>query len=35
LKLADDKASLKGFPAGVTVGLEAKRVAVVLQKRGR
>jgi hypothetical protein len=34
LKLADDKASPKGFPAGVTVGGEAKRVAAVLQKRG-
>jgi hypothetical protein len=34
LKLADDKASLKGFPAGLTVGSEAKRVAAVLQKRG-
>ena len=34
LKLADDKASPKGFPAGVTVGREAKRVAAVLQKRG-
>jgi HEAT repeats len=34
LKLADDKGSPKGFPAGVTVGGEAKRVAAVLQKRG-
>jgi HEAT repeat protein len=34
LKLADDKASPKGFPAGMTVGGEAKRVAAVLQKRG-
>jgi HEAT repeat protein len=34
LKLADDKASPKGFSAGVTVGAEAKRVAAVLQKRG-
>jgi hypothetical protein len=34
LKLADDKASPKGFPAGTTVGAEAKRVAAVLQKRG-
>ena len=34
LKLADDKASPKGFPAGVTVGAEAKRVAAALQKRG-
>ncbi len=34
LKLADDKASLKGLPAGMTVGSEAKRVAAVLEKRG-
>jgi HEAT repeat protein len=34
LKLADDKGSPKGFPARVTVGGEAKRVAAVLQKRG-
>jgi len=34
MKLTDDKASPKGFPAGVTVGGEAKRVAAVLQKRG-
>jgi hypothetical protein len=34
LKLAGDKASLKGFPAGLTVGSESKRVAAVLQKRG-
>jgi len=34
LKLVNDKASPKGFPAGVTVGSEAKRVAAVLQKRG-
>jgi len=33
LKLADDKAGLKGLPAGITVGSEAKRVAAVLQKR--
>ncbi len=31
LKLADDKASIKGFPAGETVGAEAKRVASLLQ----
>ncbi len=31
LKLADDKASIKGFPSGVTVGSEAKRVASLLQ----
>ena len=34
LKLADDKACPKGFPAGITVGAEAKRVAGVLQKKG-
>jgi hypothetical protein len=34
LKLADDKASPKGLPAGMTVGSEAKRVSAVLQKRG-
>jgi hypothetical protein len=34
LKLANDKASPKGFPASVTVGSEATRVAAVLQKRG-
>jgi hypothetical protein len=34
MKLAGDKASIKGFPAGVTVGSEAKRVAGVVQKRG-
>jgi len=33
LKLASDKASPKGFPAGMTVGSEATRVAAVLQKR--
>jgi hypothetical protein len=33
LKLAGDKASPKGLPAGVTVGSEAKRVGAVLQKR--
>ena len=31
LKLADDKASIKGFPSGGTVGAEAKRVASLLQ----
>jgi len=31
LKLADDKAMIKGFPAGVSVGAEAKRVASSLQ----
>jgi HEAT repeat protein len=33
-KLAGDKASIKGFPAGVTVGSEAKRVALLLQGKG-
>jgi hypothetical protein len=33
-KLAADKATLKGFPAGMTVGAEAKRVAGMLQGRG-
>ena len=33
-KLADDKASIKGFPSGVTVGTEAKRVASLLQGKG-
>jgi len=33
LKLADDKASIKGFPSGVTVGSEAKRVASLLQAK--
>jgi HEAT repeat protein len=31
LKLADDKATIKGFPSGETVGAEAKRVASLLQ----
>jgi hypothetical protein len=33
-KLAADKATIKGFPAGMTVGAEAKRVAGMLQGRG-
>ena len=33
-KLVDDKATLKGFPAGMTIGGEAKRVAQLLQGRG-
>jgi len=33
LKLASDKGTLKGFPAGDTVGKEAARVAGVLQKK--
>jgi hypothetical protein len=32
-RLAGDKGSVKGFPAGVTVGREASRVADVLQKK--
>jgi HEAT repeat protein len=31
LKLADDKATIKGFSSGGTVGVEAKRVASLLQ----
>jgi HEAT repeat protein len=34
LKLKEDRGTLKGFPAGTTVGSEAERVAAVLQKRG-
>ena len=34
LKLADDRATIRGFPKGTTVGSEAKRVAEVLQARG-
>jgi hypothetical protein len=34
LKLADDKATIKGFPAGATVGAEAKRVAALLGNKG-
>lgn len=33
-KLADDKATVKGFPAALTVGAEAKRVALLLQGKG-
>jgi len=33
LKLADDKAVIKGFPAGGSVGAEAKRVASLLQAK--
>jgi len=33
-KLEGDKAKLKGFPVGVTVGSEARRVAGLLQGRG-
>jgi hypothetical protein len=31
LKLAQDKATIKGFPPSATVGAEAKRVAALLQ----
>lgn len=34
LKLAGDKGTVKGFPAGVTVGKEAARVADVLKRGG-
>ncbi len=34
LKLAGDTAKIKGFPAGVSVGSEAKRVAALLQGQG-
>ncbi len=33
-KLAGDKGTVKGFPAGQTVGKEALRVAALLQKKG-
>ena len=33
LKLAGDKGTLKGFPAGVTVGAEARRVAELLANK--
>jgi HEAT repeat protein len=33
-KLADDKAKINGFPSGMTVGVEAKRVALLLQGKG-
>jgi HEAT repeat protein len=33
LKLSTDKGTVRGFPAGVTVGKEATRVAGVLQKK--
>jgi HEAT repeat protein len=33
-KLADDKAKINGFPSGMTVGAEAKRVVLVLQGKG-
>lgn len=35
LKLGDDKATLKGFPAGTSVGTEAKRVALLLESKGK
>jgi HEAT repeat protein len=34
LRLADDKAAVKGFPPGMTIGAEAKRVADLLQGKG-
>jgi hypothetical protein len=34
MKLAGDTAAIKGFPGGVTVGSEAKRVAALLQGKG-
>ena len=34
MKLAQDKATIKGFTPGVTVGTEAKRVALLLQGKG-
>lgn len=34
LKLADDQATVRGFPAGMTIGVEAKRVAALLQGKG-
>jgi HEAT repeat protein len=33
-KLADDQATVRGFPAGMTIGVEAKRVAALLQGKG-
>jgi len=35
LKLADDKGTLKGFPSGVTVGAESRRVGAVLESKGK
>jgi hypothetical protein len=35
LKLSDDKATIKGFPAGTSVGSEAKRVALLLGSKGK
>jgi HEAT repeat protein len=35
LKLGDDKATIKGFPAGTSVGSEAKRVAALLGSKGK
>lgn len=35
LKLSDDKAVLKGFPAWTSVGSEAKRVAALLARKGK
>jgi len=33
LKLSGDKGTVRGFPAGATVGKEAARVAAVLKKK--
>ncbi len=35
MKLAGDNATIKGFPAGATVGAEAKRVAALLENKGK
>jgi hypothetical protein len=35
LKLGGDTATIKGFPAGMTVGAEAKRVALLLESKGK
>lgn len=35
LKLGDDKATIKGFPAGTSLGAEAKRVALLLGSKGK
>jgi HEAT repeat protein len=35
LKLAQDKATIKGFPVGMTVGAEARRVAALLGNKGK
>jgi HEAT repeat protein len=35
LKLAGDASTIKGFPSGMTVGTEAKRVAALLESKGK